>query len=397
MFVTDDVVRILSDLVALDSQNPPGREEEVVRYCETFLAERGFETREQPVAPGRSNLVATWTPSASNASDVPDGRYLAFSGHADTVPVGDEGTWTTPPLALHERDGHLYGRGACDMKGALAAYLTLADRVSHAHDLPRGATRVPFALLVTADEEAGFAGVKTLADHPVVPTIGGVVVGEPTRNQPANGHKGLAWIAVTFHGKAAHGSQPAEGVNAILAATRFLHALAARQEAWNHEHRHAQLGAPSLNVGRIAGGTKINVVPARCTVSLDFRLVPPLGVTDARQHVETILREQGRAVNQRSPGGVELEVDHEGLPFWVEPDADFFQLVARACVDPTPRSFPAFTEASVYQNELGIPTVLLGPGDIRQAHAVDEYVPRRALTRAVDTYARVLRAWGDRA
>ncbi|HMF30469.1 MAG TPA: M20/M25/M40 family metallo-hydrolase, partial [Candidatus Lokiarchaeia archaeon] len=280
------VIKLLRDLVAFNTQNPPGNENEIIAYCEEFLAQRGFETQIRPVMEGRSNLVARWLPAGSETIDAPQ---LLFSGHVDTVPVGDITAWSYPPLKLTEDGGFLYGRGTCDMKGAVAAYLAVADGVAQgAADSPSP----PFSIVLTADEETGFIGIESLAKDFPLTNVWGVILGEATGNTPVTGHKGVVWVRVTLHGTSAHASLPELGDNAILKAAKFINALTANFESmWIETYRHSDLGTPTLNVGKIAGGLKFNVIPDACEVWLDFRVPPPLDAAMVQSRLEQILAE----------------------------------------------------------------------------------------------------------
>ncbi|MHA1734219.1 MAG: M20 family metallopeptidase [Promethearchaeota archaeon] len=386
--VKADVVRLLGDLVSIDSQNPPGNEAEVVQYCKVFLEEKGFSTRSIPASPGRSNLLATW--GGAGREDPSHGRLL-FSGHADTVPVGPRDQWSHPPLELTRDGDRLYGRGACDMKGALAAFLALADRVSRGSTKSGGTPRVPFSIVITVDEELGFGGIRALARENPLDGVVGVVVGEPSGNLPVVGHKGLAWFRVEFQGRAAHGSRPDLGVNAILLASDFLQGLIPAHDKFASAASHPRLGMATVNVGTIRGGVKANIVPAQCELSLDFRFPPPRTFEEYGEFVEGYLREN-------FPGIATASRIHEGRAFSIDPNHFLCRLVMEAAGTDETRVFPAFTEASVYSNELGLPTVLVGPGSIDQAHVADEFVSLRQLTGAVNIYERCLRvfeSWGE--
>ncbi|OLS14579.1 MAG: acetylornithine deacetylase /succinyl-diaminopimelate desuccinylase [Promethearchaeota archaeon CR_4] len=383
--MTRDIVAMLRDLVSFDTQNPPGNEEPLVKYCNDFLSGLGFETQLIPVAPNRANLVAMWRPCTSLQDDQ---RQLVFSGHADTVPIGDPTLWHSPPLEISESDGKLYGRGSCDMKGSIAAFLAVAQNIATGTASIPGISKRPFTIILTADEEMGFRGITALTRQFSVPSVGGVIIGEPTRNIPGIGHKGVAWFQITFHGQAAHASRPDLGKNAILMATKFCERLMADWQASWSPLVHPLLGSPTINIGKITGGIKTNVVPERCDVWVDCRIVPPLEVTDLNHRFEEIARQVTKNVTI-TPDLV------PSLAYSLPLDHPLVQISLKAARRESPQIFPAFTEASHYFHALKLPVVILGPGSIEQCHTTDEYVARSELEAAVGIYERCLKYFGD--
>lgn len=384
--MTHDIVHILRDLVSFDTQNPPGNEEDLVKYCKDVLASLGFETKLFPISPHRVNLLAKWCPHDSFPNNM---HQILFSGHADTVPIGDPATWHTSPLKLTEKGSNLYGRGACDMKGAIAAYLTVAQDVASGSSEVEEIAKTPFAIAITVDEEMGFSGISAFTHQFEVPSVGGIIIGEPTSNIPVIGHKGVLWFQVTFHGKAAHASRPDLGENAILMATQFCEQLMNEcNTAWCLI-QHPVLGMPTINVGKISGGVKPNMVPDRCDVWLDCRVVPPLDLAAIQPRIQEIAHKYCKNVT--------IRVDHApGQPYSIPKDHPFVQMVLEAAECSTPQVYSAFTEASLYFHTLNLPVVILGPGSIEQAHTANEYIPRAELDASVSIYERCLKKFGEK-
>ncbi len=384
--MTRDIMAILRDLVSFDTQNPPGNEEPLVKYCQGFLVDLGFEARLSPIAPHRVNLLARWHPHEKFQSNLPQ---ILFSGHADTVPIGDPATWHSPPLDLTERDGKLYGRGTCDMKGAIAAFLVVAQDVASGMPQVPGVDQAPFSIAITVDEEMGFSGISSLTQHFDIPNVGGIIIGEPTRNIPVIGHKGVLWFHLIFHGKAAHASRPDLGENAILMAMKFCeHLLEDYKTTWGLT-QHPILGTPTINVGKIAGGVKPNMVPDRCDVWLDCRTVPPLELANLQPLIEEI-------AHKVTPD-VTILADHApGQSYSLAKDHPFAQVAMHAAQCASPQVYAAFTEASIYYSALHKPVVILGPGSIEQAHTANEYVTRTELDSAVVTYERCLKLFAEK-
>ncbi|MCK4516712.1 MAG: M20/M25/M40 family metallo-hydrolase, partial [Spirochaetaceae bacterium] len=200
-----DPVAITQDLVRMDTVNPPGNEERAVEYLARLLEGAGFELQRVPFQPGRSGLVAVLNRC--------DGPYLCFSGHLDTVPVGDA-EWTTDPFSGEIRGDRLYGRGASDMKSGVAVMTSAA--ISCAADKE---FRSNLLLVYSPAEETGCEGARVIAEQvPLLSEVGAIVVAEPTDNAVYVGHKGALWLELGFRGVTAHGAMPHLGRNAVHAA-----------------------------------------------------------------------------------------------------------------------------------------------------------------------------------
>ncbi len=379
------VLEMARELVLIGSVNPMGRtlegpsvgEARLTTRLEELLAALGARCRRQAVAPGRENLVAelTW-PGA--------GRPLMFEAHQDTVPVDG---MTVPPFGAEVRGGRLYGRGACDVKGGMAAILAAMERL--ADERPRGAASIVAAF--TVDEESGFTGVRHLARN-LPPGLSFAVVAEPTRLEVVVAHKGLVRWKVRTRGRSCHSARPADGVNAVYRMAPVLSALEEYAADLAGRHPHPLLGSPTLSVGVIRGGTSVNTVPGSCEVEIDRRLLPgedPGGaVDDCRDYLA-----------RRLPGAA-IEVE----PAWISDpalDTPVDSEAARAGLEAVrkvlggaePAGVPYGTDGSKLA-EAGLPTVVIGPGDIAQAHTVDEWIEIDQLERAVDVYVQIAKAAG---
>ena len=253
MSAVPDPVGLALDLVALDSDNPPGREAECAALAGGLLAAGGFDVRLHEFAPGRTGVVACLGEPAGG---------LVLSGHLDTVPLG-AAPWSVPPRG-ERRDGRLYGRGSSDMKGGVAALLS--GVLAAARDCP-GAGGL--ALVLTAGEETGCTGAAAMVRDRVLPgRAGALLIAEPTANAPMLGHRGALWLAARVRGRAAHGSMPELGDNAVLKAARLALDLSAHVAGLPAP---ASGQRPSLNVGTFRGGSKVNMVPDSACLELDLR------------------------------------------------------------------------------------------------------------------------------
>lgn len=370
------VIGTLARLVAFDTQNPGSGEAECAAWIAERLAALGAEVTVDGFAEGRPNV----TGRIANGP----GPVFAFNTHMDVVPAGEG--WSGDAFTLRERDGQLIGRGACDAKGSLAAML-------HAMTLlaaDRSAWSGTLLAVFVADEEVSSRGAKHLASSR--PHIDFVVVGEPSGNAPIIAHKGSLRPRVVVRGQTAHSGTPDLGVNAIYQAARLLPRVA----ALHGELRgiaHPLVGAPSLTVTRAEAGIADNIVPDRCALLLDRRLVPGETEGDALAAIEAMLAEAG---TDGITAAIETLVPTTGGPAETKPDHPIVAAALAAAarhgvIDPAPMGFQGACDFVHFRN-LGAEGVVLGPGDLAVAHKPDECVPRAALEAAVGIYADIARA-----
>jgi succinyl-diaminopimelate desuccinylase len=368
-----DIARLtglLERLVAIDTQNPPGREVEAAALLASELEAIGFATEIRPVAEGRANVVGRIDNGA--------GPCFAFNSHMDTVPVG--GGWTSDPFRLMERDGKLFGRGACDAKGPIVAMAEAGRLLASQRDLWRGT----LVMMFVADEEINGGGSRVLAQQPPTPDL--IVIGEPTNNAVFAAHKGCLRPLIRAKGKAAHSGRPELGVNAILAASQLMPLFDARDRELRALN-HPLVGHASLSVTRIVGGIGDNVVPETCEMVLDRRLLPGESLDAAMDELHAMLdrakREHGVdaeiAAIRTEAGSMETSVD--------EPLVREAIAVSRAhgVTFPQPGGLTGGCDL-VHFHDVGAVGIVLGPGSLDVAHQPDEYVPKDDLARAALIY-----------
>jgi succinyl-diaminopimelate desuccinylase len=364
-----DVITLTQRLLGFDTVNPPGNETSCAAFLYDLLVSAGFDAQLHPMPDGRTNLVA----QIGNGT----GRPVAFTGHLDTVPLGNQ-PWSVSPFAGEIIDGRLYGRGSTDMKAGVAAFVCAA--VAQAEQLKQGSGVL---LLITCGEETGCDGARHLVQTINLPPIAGLVVAEPTLNRPAHGHKGVLWLKATSRGVTAHGSMPERGDNAILKAARFITRL---ENFTFNSPAHPVMGRPTLNVGTIKGGLNVNSVPDLAEIEIDLRSVPPM------QHAE--LKSQ---IEQLAKDDVEITTLLDLPPVWTNPDLPFVARIGDISTAHTgapvpPVSVSYFTDAALLQPAMeNAPTVILGPGDPALAHQTDEYCIVDNITQAVEIYSALLK------
>lgn len=368
-----NVLELTRALIRFDTINPPGAEGICARQVGRLLEEGGFTVGYHELPDERPSLVARIGGTASRPP-------LCFTGHLDTVPLGAQ-PWRHDPFAGEVADGRLYGRGSSDMKGGVAAFVLAALRLA-----PRLAGTPGLVLVITAGEETGCQGAQHLAAlGGVLGQAGAIVVGEPTGNCPCVGHKGMLWLLARTTGVTAHGSMPERGDNAVLKAARAVTRL-----EWYRfgAPPHPVLGGPTLNVGLINGGMNINSVPDTATIGLDVRTLPDQKHRSVLERLAQYLGDEVRL----SP-----VTDLESV--WTDPDDPWVQEVFDVVTPvlgarPAVQGAPYVTDASILTPAYGgVPTVILGPGEMALAHQTDEYCRVSRLEEAVGLYEEIARRW----
>jgi acetylornithine deacetylase len=349
---------ILARLIAKETV-AGGSNVELITEIAGLLGEANAEIWVGPgTRPGTQVLHAVLGPAGA-----PGGLLLA--AHGDVVDVAGQ-DWSSDPFEMRRAGGRLYGRGAVDMKGFLAAAIAAARRVT------AEALSAPLHLTVSHDEELGCAGIEPLLAHledgGIAAPLAGAVVGEPTRMTVVDRHKGKAALALRLTGRAAHSSTPAAGINAVRAAARVILALDELQEAIVGEGRDPAFGVPyaTIGIGPIAGGVALNVVPDCCELEIEARIIPG-------QSVEAVV-DRIVAAATAAAGEAELGVRPIGAypPLAPGADSDWARRVAALSGRESGGGVDFGTEAGLYMERLGCDVVVFGPGDMRLAHAADE-------------------------
>jgi acetylornithine deacetylase/succinyl-diaminopimelate desuccinylase-like protein len=366
--------KLLAELIALPSVNPafmPPRhphagEKNVANFLASVAARAGLEIELQKILPGRFNLLARLLPRNKVR------RTILLAPHLDTV--GANATKFIP----QRKNGRLYGRGACDTKGSVAAMLTALCELANAKSRPLE-TEIVFAGLI--DEEHAQAGSRALAASGFKADM--AIVGEPTRLQVVTAHKGSLWLELETRGKAAHGATPQLGKNAIHEMARIVDLIETDYAAQLRKRKHPLLGAATVNVGEISGGAQPNIVPDACKISVDRRTLP--GETDAkvRNEIGVFLRARklsAKISSAKIAPALPLETDFK-LPL--------VQKFMKCAGQTKPIAVHFFCDAAVLSAG-GIPGVVFGPGDVAQAHTADEWISLAELERGKNLLLRFL-------
>jgi len=358
----------------------------LVRFVEDYLAQHGIASQLVASADGaKANLYATIGP--------PGVAGVALSGHTDVVPVEGQ-SWTSDPFVLAERDGRLYGRGTADMKGFLACVLAAVP------DFLKRQLAVPIHLAFSYDEEVGCLGVR-----PLIAELGRrltkprlVIVGEPTSMSVVDAHKGPVRWHIEIKGRAAHSSMAPLGANAIAVAGKLLDELGRIEDELKRAPRDERFDPPyaTLQVTRIEGGTATNIVPVSCQLDFDVRALPSVDAATIDRRLRTLAeRDCVPEMRRVAPeSGIDIRITNEVPPFAAGSASEAVALALHLAGQNETHAVSYATEAGLFQ-EAGSPAVVVGPGDIAQAHAADEWIAKEQLDDCMGFLGR-LAAWAER-
>jgi acetylornithine deacetylase len=367
-----DSIEILERLIAFPTVSRDSNLE-LIGWVRERLAERGVDCAlVHDAAGGKANLYASIGPA--------DRPGVMLSGHTDVVPVEGQ-DWTVPPFALTRRDGRLHGRGAADMKGFVACALGAALRATERR------LAAPLHLALSYDEEVGCVGVRrlieVLAAAPVRPAF--CIVGEPTSMTVATGHKGKTALAATCIGREGHSAMAPLALNALHLGCDLVAAIRSRQaEIAASGARDGEYDVPytTLHVGRMVGGTALNIVPNRCELELEIRNLAaddPGALVEALRADAARIAEAARAQAPEAEIRVEVRNSYPGLG--TAPDAEVVAFV-KSLIGANGTAKIAFgTEGGLFSERLGIPTVVCGPGSMAQGHRPDEFIAVEQMAR----------------
>ena len=346
----EQITRLLQDLVRTASVDPHGHpgtttqntgESRIAEYVADVLRKLAIDVEVHEVEPGRPNVIGKFSSRGAQ-------KVLAFAPHTDTVSVAG---MTIDPFAAEIRDGKLYGRGASDTKGSLAAMLAGLANAVRRREFREGDLDVCFCALM--GEESGNDGARALVQRGFKADF--AVAGEPTNCRAVNTHKGAITFRIITRGKSVHSSEPERGESAIKKMAGVVDYLLGEYADSLRQIHDPVLGSPTTNVGTIRGGSQTNIVPDYCEIEIDRRTVP------GESH-EEILR------HLRDHLSAEVEMIGVCAPLYTDPQNPFIRALGRETA-----GAPWFCDAAIFA-EHGIPAVAFGPGSIAQAHTADEFV-----------------------
>lgn len=334
----------------------------LITYAESFLRARGFETRRIPDETGeKSGLYAELGPA---------GDGVLLSAHTDVVPVEGQ-LWTRNPFQLSVEDGRLYGRGTTDMKGFVASVLSLADRAS------RASLKEPLRIALSYDEEVGCVGIQKMLDR-LAPMLGQprlCVVGEPTEMQVAIGHKGKAGLRALCTGQAGHSALAPNFTNALYVATDFIAELRVLQsDLVQNGAQDAAYDIPysTIHVGKLSGGTALNIVPDHAEILFEYRHLPQDRAADLMARITAAATRIETRFGPATSISVERVISYPGLDV---SSTDMIVGELQALAQTNGITKVAFGTEAGFFDELGIPTLVCGPGSMAgQGHKPDEFL-----------------------
>ncbi|MGA0235751.1 MAG: acetylornithine deacetylase [Alphaproteobacteria bacterium] len=377
---------ILRELIAFPtiSANP---NRALIDYCAAQLQACGAVVEIiADEAQGKANLYATLGPA--------DRPGVLLSGHTDVVPVEGQ-AWTKPPFELTEQDGKLFGRGTCDMKGFVASVLACA------HEIDPSRLKTPLHVALSFDEEIGCVGVRSMLDMlkpaPFKPLF--CIVGEPTMLQVATGHKGKLAARVTCRGVEGHSALAPKALNAIYLATDMVQAIRSLQtEIESEGASDVDYDVPytTLHVGRIEGGTALNIVPNTCTFLFEIRNL----AGEASEALFARLRSAADGIVARYQSAfpqaqIDMEVTNRYPALDTDPGAEVVKFVQALANQNATMKVAFGTEGGLFSETLGVPTVVCGPGSMDQGHKPDEFLSIEQLQRCDAMLARLAAALQD--
>ena len=371
----EDVAQeLLKRLVEVPSVNPEvlvddafSGEQGICDFLAGYLEGRGFSVSFQEVHPQRSNIIGVYGPEHPR-------KTVLFEAHVDTVGVSD----MVDPFKARVKDGCMYGRGACDTKGAMAAALAaftpdILSKLDHA------GVRIIF--VGAMGEEKGNVGARYLAESGML-TADEAVILEPTELSIVYAHKGMLWVNVDIYGRAAHGSNPQLGISAVHAMRRFLDGLDSWMSQVVAEYTDHTMGMPTLNIGQIEGGKEVNVVPDHCRVSLDRRIMPdeePEKLLATITEMLEVLKADGYLVSY------DVQSRYVGRAFMTRTESPLVKRLTRSIHE---EGVEVALEHAAWYSDAGPLSnvckdiIVYGPGSIQQAHTVDEYIKLSDVSKA---------------
>ncbi|OYT56373.1 MAG: succinyl-diaminopimelate desuccinylase [Desulfurococcales archaeon ex4484_217_2] len=370
-----ETISLTKELIKIDTTNPPGNELLAAEFLASWMEKHGYEVHIQEIEKNRGNVIGIIKGTGEKPA-------LILNGHLDVVPAGRLEEWSYDPFGAEVVENKIYGRGSTDMKGAVAAmavagYMIAKENVKLKGDL---------IVSAVAGEEVNSIGAKYFAETDWFRNSMGIVIGEPTAMDLVVAHKGALWVKIKTYGKAAHGSLPHLGVNAILHMVEVIRKLT----EYRFKYEPVELlTPPTMNIGTIRGGIKTNVVPDYCEITVDMRTLPTQKHEEIIEDLNNILKElQEKIPNFKA----ELEVANNRKPLLTDPKSPLVLEARKAYrevfgIEPEPKGVTYYTDASEFLlHPRCPPIIIIGPGRIELAHKPNEYVEIDLLAKSLKYY-----------
>ena len=365
---------LLKTLVSHQTVNPPGNELQLCESLAHLLSDLGFETKIQNIAPNRGNIIAV-------AGSKNPQKSLMLTGHLDVVGIDDG--WSSDPFTLTNKDSRYYGRGVCDMKGAIAAMILAAQKYVKQESLEQNQLILAFV----ADEEVSGEGTRYLLQSGIVADC--AVIGEPTQMNVCVAHRGVDRYKVTIYGEAGHASKPKNESNPLYVAANLLLGIETQQSILALKS-HPVLPPPSITATIVNGGVQGNAIPETCSVIVDRRTIP------GEDH-RFVLNEANGIINSVLKKYPLCHTDISSIA-WIPPTEPLknsplqhiaYKVLKDMHIPSEITYFPAGCDQYQFINH-GIDTVLIGPGSLAQAHTTNEYIEVNQLEEAAEFYFRLM-------
>ncbi|WP_157752620.1 M20 family metallopeptidase [Schnuerera ultunensis] len=373
----EEVVALLQEMIQINTVNPPGNEKKLAQYMKKRLDSFGINSEVIDLGNNRANIIGRIEGPGQKEA-------LLLNGHLDTVPPGDI-EWEYGAFSGKIVDGKIYGRGSADMKGGLAAMITAAGAIKKAGMPLKG----DLIIAGTAGEEIDSIGAFHFLESGGLNNVGAIVIGEPSSYKIKIAEKGALWIELTTYGKTSHGAFPEKGVNAIVHMNLLLNELL-KYDFKYQENR--LLGKPTFNISTIEGGVKTNVVPDKCSMTIDIRTVPSIEHGDIINDFQKIINRLKKKVKDFN---ADIKVLNDRPAVETKENHPFIELGKRVGKkylkkDIGIKGLNFYTDAAVFLPATNLPAIIYGPGDSDMAHQPNEYITIEGLWETVQFYIGII-------
>jgi len=372
-----EIIKLLQKMIQIKTVNPPGNEKPLAEFLAGAMKSFGMKAEVFDLGNNRANVVGRIKGTGIK-------KALLMNGHLDTVPIGDM-TWEYGPFSGKIVQGKIYGRGAADMKSGLAAMIIAAKLIQKKKRELQG----DLIIAGTAGEETNSIGAFDFLSKEGLMDVGAIIIGEPSSCGINIAEKGALWLEITNYGKTAHGAFPNQGINAI----RHMHILI--KELFDYKFKYLDnklLGHPTMNISTIQGGVKTNVVPDKCSITIDIRTVPSMKHEEIIKDFEKIIEKLKRKIlyfnadiqilNNRP--SVETSKNHAFVKIAQDTIKEEFDRIEE------PKGVNFYTDAAVFLPPTNLPAIFYGPGDADMAHKPNEYVFVERLIESVRFYTAMI-------